>query len=70
MYFPRGGRNPWNPQYTVAPLNDNESVANCDVCPVWRHTMGNQLIQLFILDQQNEKFQLSFLNIVYYLQPS
>ena len=42
MYFPRDGRNPWNPQYTVAPLNDNESVANCDVCPVWRHTMGNQ----------------------------
>ena len=54
MYFTRGGRNPWNPQYTVAPLNDNESVANCDVCPVWRHTMGNQLIQLFI---QNKKVQ-------------
>ena len=62
MYFSRGGRNPWNPQYTIAPLNDNESVANCDVCPVWRHTMGNQLIQLFILDQQNENpFHFSFL---------
>ena len=59
MYFPSGGRNPWNPQYTVATLNDNVAdltVANCDVCPVWRHTMGNQLIQSFILDQQNEKF--------------
>ena len=54
MYFPRGGRNPWNPQYTVAPLNDTKD-GDCDVCPVWRHTMGNKLIPLFILDQQNEK---------------
>ena len=42
MYFPRGGRNPWNPQYTVAPLNDNKGADCGDVCPVWRHTMGNQ----------------------------
>ena len=65
MYFPRGGRNPWNPQYTVAPLNDNKGADCGDVCPVWRHTMGNQLIQLFILDQQNEKFNFLSSNSLY-----
>ena len=35
----RDGNIPWNPQYNIAVMDDGKE--DCEICPVWRHTIGN-----------------------------